>query len=537
MIAESINEETANDSQNENVESMEKLLADSLKEFKTGEIIEGAIIAISKSDVMIDIGYKSEGMINITEFNNPEELKVGQTIKVFLESIENQEGNVVLSKNKADKIISWDRTMSAFEEGSQVKGRIIRKVKGGLIVDIGLDAFLPASQVDIRPVQDIDSLMGKMHDFKIVKINHERKNVVVSRRELLEKDREAKRQQLVSKIKKGDVLKGHVKNITDFGAFIDLGGLDGLLHITDMSWGRISHPSEVVALGDEIEVVVLDFDEVKQRVSLGLKQKSSNPWVHAEEKYPISSRVKGRVVNITNYGVFVELEEGIEGLVHISEMSWTKRINHPSEILGIGDTVEIVVLNINVGEQKISLGIKQTEVNPWEKVQEKYPVGTKIEGRIKNITDYGAFVELEEGINGLIHSSDMSWTRKISHPTEVLKKGDDVTAVVLNVSPENKKISLGLKQLTDDPWLTSIPEKYREGDALTGKISKITGFGLFVLLDDEVEGLLHASELGLEEGKKPEDIYKAGDELKIIIAKVDSTEKKIALSRQLPKSM
>lgn len=510
-------------------QSFEEIYYASIKELKEGEIIKGKVIAVGKKDIVVDIGYKSEGLIPLSEFEDPASIKVGDEIDVLLESKEDDSGMVVLSKNRAEKIMGWERIINNYNEGDIIKGRARRKVKGGLMVDIGVEAFLPASQSTLKSPIDLDSLLRQELDYKIIKINKPRHNIVVSRKEVLMQAQAEEKNKLLGELKKGEIRKGAVKNITDFGAFINLGGLDGLLHITDMSWGRISHPSEILAVGDEIEVMVLDFDKESMKVSLGLKQKTANPWEEVESKYPIGSNVKGKVVNIVAYGAFVELEKGVEGLIHISEMSWTKRINHPSEVLAIGDTVEAAVLSMDRASQKISLGLKQLELNPWLEAPVKYPVGSKIKGKVKNLTDYGAFVELDENIDGLIHISDISWTRKISHPSELLKKGQKVEAVVLSVDQENMKISLGLKQLQEDPW-PQYAEKYKINSDIEGTVTKITNFGLFVEFDKDLEGLIHISELPEEPVGSLEERYKVGDKVKAKIIKIDNESRKIGLS-------
>jgi small subunit ribosomal protein S1 len=510
-------------------EEMRKLYAESFKDIKKGKVVEGTVIDVRNDHVLIDIGYKSEGTVPIEEFVDKRDVKVGDRVRVLLESIEDKEGVVVLSKVKADKLSHWEETVALFKEGKIVPGKVVRKVRGGLMVDIGLEAFLPASHIDLKHVKNPASYIGREMEFKVIKINQERKNVVLSRRIILEAEREKLRKKLLSTITTGAVLDGVVKNITDFGAFIDLKGIDGLLHITDMSWGRISHPRELLSVGDKIKVKVLEFDTSRERISLGLKQLTSNPWDTVEEKYPVSSRVKGRVVNIVQYGAFIELEKGIEGLVHVSELSWTRKINHPSEVLGIGDVVEAVVLSIDKDARKISLGLKQTETNPWMKVESKYPIGTIIKGRIRNIAPYGAFVELEEGIDGLIHISDMSWTRKLNHPSEVVKRGEVVEAKVLSTDQENKKIALGIKQLTPNPW-DEIDRKYRVGDTVTGEISNVTGFGLFVKLEDGIEGLVHISQTDKGPDEDLKARYDIGDAVKAKILRIDPVDRKIGLS-------
>lgn len=508
---------------------MRKLYEESFKDIHVGKVVEGTVIAVGKDHVLVDIGYKSEGTIPINEFPDKAAIKVGDKIQVFLESKEDQDGVVVLSKLKADRMSHWEETMSLCKEGKVVTGKVMRKVKGGLMVDIGLEAFLPASHIGLRHVKNLDSLLGKDFEFKVIKINPERRNVVLSRRALLEEDRKKQRERVLATIKVGDLMTGMVKNITDFGAFIDLNGIDGLLHVTDMSWGRVSHPSEVLAVGDKIKVKVLDFDKERERISLGLKQLVPNPWDTIEERYPVGAKVKGRVVNIVQYGVFIELEKGIEGLVHISELSWTRKINHPSEVLGIGDVVEAMVLSIDKEAQKISLGMRQIETNPWTLVDEKYPMGTVIKGKIRNIVPYGAFIELEDGLEGLIHISDISWTRKLNHPSELLKRGELMEAKVLSVDQENKKIALGIKQLHPNPW-DDIDRRYHVGDTVSGNVSNITGFGLFVELGDGIEGLVHISQV---DKKSDEDIkasYKIGDQVTAKILRIDPDERKIGLS-------
>ena len=509
--------------------SFEEAYYESIKSLKEGEIIKGRIIAINKRDVVIDIGYKSEGLISLDEFQKEDNIKVGDEIDVLLESVEDENGMVVLSKNKAEKIAGWENIINNYNEGDVIKGRAVRKVKGGVMVDIGVEAFLPASQSTFKGPIELNNLLGKEVDYKIIKINKPRKNIVVSRKEVIAQEKAQQKTKVLEELEKGQLRKGTVKNITDFGAFINLGGIDGLLHITDMSWGRTSHPSEMLAVGDEIEVMVLDFDKENLKVSLGLKQKTPNPWKEVEMKYPVGSNVKGKVVNLVAYGAFVELEKGIEGLIHISEISWTKRINHPSEVLAIGDTVEAVVLSEDIGNQKISLGLKQLEANPWIDAPVKYPENSVIKGKIKNLTDYGAFVELDENIDGLIHVSDISWTKKISHPSEVLKKGQKVEAIVLSVDQENMKISLGLKQLTEDSWPGYV-EKYPVNTMIEGTITKLANFGIFVEFDKDLDGLIHLSELSEEPSPSLEEKYKIGDKIQAKIVKVDNETRKIGLS-------
>ncbi len=527
MIAQENLEEAKN--YNEEVNELEKLLEESHKEYEEGAIVKGKIIKIDPKEVLVDVGFKSEGVIPASDFRDIKKFKEGDEIDVYIDSLEDQNGMIVLSKSKADKILNWEKTVKACEENKRIQGVVYKKVKGGLMVDIGMDAFLPASQIDIKHPKDLDSYIGQTFELKIIKISYQRRNVVVSRRQVIEEDRKIEREKLLKTLKPGDIVKGIVKNITDFGAFIDLHGIDGLLHITDMSWKRINHPSEMLSIGDEIDVMVLDFDREKERVSLGLKQKTKNPWEDIETKYPVGSKIKGKIVNIMPYGAFVELEDGIEGLIHISELSWTKRINHPSEMLSVGDTVECMILNVDKNQQKISLGLKQLEPNPWEKASEKYKPGDRIKGKIRNITSYGAFVELEEGIDGLIHISDMSWTKKVNHPSEIVKKGDEVEAVVLEIDIDNKRIALGLKQLEPNPW-DEIKEKFKVGQAVKGIVTKITNFGAFVDLGNKVEGLIHISQVGTGRVDKITDVLNEGDEVEAKIINIDPEEKKIGLS-------
>ncbi len=512
---------------------MQEIYERSVRDIVEGEIVKGTILGIKDDAVLVDIGYKSEGVISLKEFRTPSgevTIKVGDVVDVLLEQKEDSEGVIVLSREKAEKIKIWDELSQVYERGGPVTGTILGRTKGGLIVDIGVRAFLPGSQVDLRPVRDLDKLIGKPFPMKIIKLNQKRGNVVLSRRELLEEERKHLKEQTLSGLTDGKRIKGKIKNLTEYGAFVDLGGLDGLLHITDMSWGRVGHPSELFQVGDEIEVVVLKFDRTNERVSLGYKQRLPDPWEAVEQKYPVGTKLKGKVVSLTDYGAFVELEEGIEGLVHISEMSWTQRVKHPSKVVTIGDVVEVVVLDVDRGNKRISLGMRQAEPNPWNFIEERYPVGTRVEGRVRNLADFGAFVELEEGIDGLIHISDMSWTKRVRHPSEVLKKGDKVEAIVLHVDKANHRISLGLKQIQQDPWQSAVPEKYRVGMDVKGKVVRITDFGAFVELEDGVEGLLHVSELSHERVNKPEDIVQVGQELILKVIKFDPEERKIGLS-------
>jgi len=509
---------------------LDALLTEEAKDFTPGTIVEGTVVGFAGDDVVIDVGFKSEGLINKGEFDEFDQLEKGQTMEVLLEGIDAESGTIQLSKRKADRIRGWETIVETKGEGDVVEGTVMRKIKGGLLVDIGVPVFLPASQVDIRRPRDIGEFIGKHIRSHILKIDTERRNIVISRRKLIEEERAEQRSKLLATLSEGDTVTGTVKNIADFGAFVDLGGIDGLLHITDMSWGRIGHPSEMVRIDDKLEVVVLNIDRDKEKISLGLKQTESNPWEDIENRYPISSRVTGHVVNLMSYGAFVKLEEGIEGLVHISEMSWTRRINHPSEVVSVGEEVEVVVLEIDKNKQEISLGMKQTEINPWELVAEKYPPGTVVEGKVRNLTNYGAFVEIEPGIDGMLHVSDLSWTKKVAHPNELLKKGDAVNCLVLEVDQEKQRISLGIKQLTEDPWAEAIPTHYQPGMVVHGQVSKITNFGVFVELEDDLEGLLHISELADHKVENPQDVVKPGEELEVKILRVDIEDRKIGLS-------
>ncbi len=503
-----------------------------VSQFQPNNVLTGRIVNIVGDDVVVDVGLKSEGVVSRYEFDDPSAIDVGDEIKVWLETVESDSGLVVLSKRKADRILNWQRIIETSKEGDVVKGKVTRKIKGGLLVDIGVPVFLPASQVDTRRPGDISEFIGKEIEAKILKIDTDRRNIVISRRKLIEEQRAEQKATLLSEIAPGQIRKGIVKNIAEFGAFIDLGGIDGLLHITDMSWDRIGHPSEMLRIDDRIEVKVLNVDKDKEKIALGLKQLKENPWENIEQRYPVGARVKGSVVNIMNYGAFVKLEAGVEGLVHISEMSWTRRINHPSEMINVGDEIEVVVLEINKQKQEISLGMKQTETNPWTRVAEKYPPNTIIEGRVRNLANYGAFVEIEEGIDGLLHVSDMSWTKKIGHPSEVVKKGDKVRCVVLAVDQEKMRVALGLKQLHEDPWLRAVPEKYQSGMIVRGKVTKITNFGVFVELEPDLEGLLHVSELADHKVDDPHSVVKIGDEIEVKILRVDVADRKIGLSKK-----
>jgi len=510
------------------------------EEVDVNQIVEGKVLRIEGDHVLVDVGYKSEGLIPLNEWDDEEEKpEPGDVFKVLVEDVEDPfarasdaAGMIALSKRKAEKIEAWLKVMETVHENDIVTGNVTRKIKGGLLVDIGVNVFLPASQVDIRRPHDIGDYIGRTIQCLVLKIDESRRNIVVSRRSLIEAERAEKKSQLLKTLEIGQLRKGVVKNIADFGAFVDLGGIDGLLHITDMSWGRIGHPSEMVSIDQEIEVQILNIDLDKEKIALGLKQKTPSPWEQVEEKYPVGSRVKGTVVNVMTYGAFVKLEEGIEGLVHISEMSWTKRISHPSELVHIDDEVEVVVLGINKEKQEISLGMKQTLDNPWEKVAERYPPGTTVTGIVRNLTNYGAFIEIEEGIDGLLHVSDMSWTRKIGHPSEVVEKGQEIGCKVISVDQNRRRIALGLKQMDEDPWANDIPNRYQPGQIVQGKVTKLTNFGVFVGLEDGLEGLLHISELADHKVENPEEICKVGDEIEVKILRVDTDDRKIGLSRK-----
>ncbi len=508
---------------------MDSFLKEAIADLIPGKLIKGKVIGYAGDDVVIEVGLKSEGLIPKEEFEGTD-IKPGDMVDVLLEGLEGDGGLIQLSKRKADRMLAWQRIVDTTKEGDVVEGMVTRKIKGGLLVDIGVPVFLPASQVDIRRPGEIGEYMGRKIRAQILKIDLERRNIVISRRKLIEDERDAAKRRLLETLQEGQIIIGTVKNIADFGAFVDLGGIDGLLHITDMSWSRVNHPSEMLKLGQKIEVKVLNIDREKEKIALGLKQREASPWEEIEKKFPVGSRVRGAVVNIMSYGAFVRLEDGIEGLVHISEMSWTRRVNHPSEMVTPNQEVDVVVLEINKDKQEISLGMKQTEVNPWELVGEKYPPGTMIEGTVRNLANYGAFVEIEPGIDGLLHVSDMSWTKKVTHPNEILKKGDTVKCVVLEVDRDKQRISLGQKQLTEDPWLHAIPDAYKPGMVVRGKVTKITNFGVFVELEQELEGLLHISELADHKVENPQDVVKAGDEIDVKILRVDRADRKIGLS-------
>jgi len=496
---------------------------------RNGDIVKGTIIEVRPKEVLVDIGGKSEGVVPAAEFENFEGVKVGDEISVLIEKLEDKEGYVHISKEKAEFKQNWEKILSVANEGTTVTGKVKSAVKGGLIVNIGVEAFLPASQIDIIPPRNLPAFVGQTIECKVVKVNQERQNVVLSRRELIEQERSERRAKLLTEMQPGDIRKGTVKNITDFGAFIDLNGLDGLLHITDMSWGRVGHPSEMLKVGQEIDVVVLEINREKERVSLGLKQKLQNPWENIEQKYTVGQRVKGKVVNLVAYGAFVELEPGVEGLVHVTELSWTKRIAKPSDVLKPEQEIEAVVLGINREEQKISLGIRQLEANPWDMAQEKYPPGTRVKGKIRNLTSYGAFVELEEGIDGMIHVSDISWTRKINHPSEVLKKGDELEAVVLEIDKGNQRIALGVKQMSTDPW-ENIDHYYKVGDLVSGQVTKLASFGAFVGLQHDIDGLVHISQVSEERVEKIKNVLKVGQEVTARVIKIDKSDRRIGLS-------
>ncbi len=509
------------------------------EDISVDQIVEGKILRVDDEYVLLDVGYKSEGVIARHEWEEEEDPpEVGKTVRVLVEEVEevlarhSDRGMIVLSKSKAQKIEQWLKVMETVHEEDVVTGTVMRKIKGGLLVDIGVNVFLPASQVDIRRPHDIGAYIGKEITCLVLKIDEARRNIVVSRRSLIEAERAQKKAELLKEIEVGQLRSGVVKNIADFGAFVDLGGIDGLLHITDMSWGRISHPTDMVKIDDELEVKILHIDYEKEKIALGLKQKSRSPWEDVADKFPVNSRIQGTVVNVMSYGAFVKLEDGIEGLVHISEMSWTKRISHPSELVSIDDEVEVVVLDINKDKQEISLGMKQTQENPWDKVMAQYPPGEMVKGRVRNLTNYGAFIEIEEGIDGLLHVSDMSWTRKISHPSEVVEKGQEIECKVISVDQQRRRIALGIKQLEEDPWNNDIPDRYQPGQLVTGKVTKITNFGVFLGLEDGLEGLLHISELSEQKVENPEEVVKLGEELEVKILRVDSEERKIGLSRK-----
>ena len=512
--------------------SLMEMYEESFKRFAEGEVVSGKIISVDKDHVLVDIGYKSEGQIRIHEFkdeNGDIKAEVGDVVEVMVEWWDDENEVVVLSKEKAAKVKVWDEIKKSYENEESVEGVITNRVKGGFSVDIGIQAFLPGSQADLRPIRDLDEMVGQTFSFKILKYNRKRSNIVLSRRAILEEEREAQRSETLSAIHEGAVVEGVVKNITEYGVFVDLGGVDGLLHITDISWGRVKHPSEIFSVGDEINVKVLNFDEEKERVSLGMKQLAADPWSTASEKYPVGGKVNGTIVSLTDYGAFVELEEGIEGLIHVSEMSWTRKVRHPSKIVSVGDEVEAIVLDIKPESRRISLGMKQVRPNPWDVISEKYPVGTTIEGKIKNITDFGLFIGIDEGIDGLVHISDISWTKRIKHPTEIYKKGDVIQAIVLDIEKDQERFSLGIKQLQEDPW-QSVAERYEVGREITGTITNITDFGIFVELEEGIEGLIHVSEISKGKTKSPMENYKVGDMIAAGVMNINSDERRIGLS-------
>ena len=514
-------------------EDFQALYEESLKTLEEGQILRGTVIDITPDHVTVDVGYKSEGQIPMQEFlkrDKKVDVKIGDRIDVFLEKKESEEGLLTLSKEKADRITIWRDISKSCREGEVIEGEIVGKVKGGLSVDIGrILAFLPGSQIDLKPVRNLDALIGQRLKFKVIKFNRKRNNIVLSRRVLLDEERKQLREETLKNLKEGDIIEGTVKNLTDYGAFIDLGGMDGLLHITDISWGRIGHPSDRLSVGDRIKVKILRFDREKEKVSLGLKQALPDPWETVPQRYPAGSRIKGKVVNLTDYGVFVELEDGVEGLVHVSELTWSKKMKHPSKVVHAGDTVEVMVLDCDPVKRRISLGMKQVEPNPWALIEEKYPVGTKVVGRVKTVTDFGIFIGFDEGVDGLVHVSEMSWTKKIKHPGELYKKGQQVEAVVLNIDRKNQRFSLGVKQLTADPW-KDVARRYRKGEVVAGKVTNVTDFGAFVELEEGIEGLVHVSEISREKVEKPSDVLKAGDTLSAVVLHIDPHERRIGLS-------
>ena len=509
--------------------ALKELIASSIKNYREGSIVKGTILEIRNREFLVDIGYKSEGVIPASEFDEPDQVEVGDEVEVLLERLENDEGMVVLSKEKAAQRQNWEKIVGVFKGDGLIKGKVRSVVKGGLMVNVGVEAFLPASQIDIVPPKDLQQFVNNTYDFKIVKINEDRKNVVLSRREIIEQERSDKRQTFLSGVNIGDKIVGTVKNITDFGAFVDLDGIDGLLHVTDMSWARLNHPAEILKVGQQLTVQVLDINKEKERVSLGLKQMQSNPWDKIEERFPVGQKVSGKVTNLMPYGAFVQIEDGVEGLIHVSELSWTKLIARPSDVLTLGQEVEAMVLGVNKDEQKISLGVRQLEPNPWDEIELRYMIGKQVKGKVRNMTAYGAFVELEEGIDGMIHVSDLSWTRKINHPSEMLKKGDDLEAVVLDIDKANQRISLGVKQLDNDPW-KEIDGRFRIGDLVKGTVSKLTNFGAFIQLQDDIDGLVHISQISEDRVEKVKDVLKVGQEVEARVIKVDKAERRIGLS-------
>lgn len=515
--------------QTSSMADLQHLIANSVKNYREGSIVKGHILEKRPKEFLVDIGYKSEGMISASEFDNPEEIQVGDEVEVLLERLENDQGMVILSKTKAAQRQNWDKICKLFESEGIIKGKVKAVVKGGLTVNVGVEAFLPASQIDVTPPKDLHQFVGNTYDFKIVKLNEDRKNIVLSRRELIEAQRSTRRQDFLSTMNPGDVVDGVVKNITDFGAFLDLDGIDGLLHITDMSWARLTHPSEAVKPGDRLKVIILEINKEKERISLGLKQLQDNPWDKIEERFPAGQKVKGKIMNLMPYGAFVEIEEGIEGLIHVSELSWTKRIVRPSDVLTLGQEIEAIVLGVNKEDQKISLGVRQLEPNPWDEIEQRFMIGKQVKGKVRNMTAYGAFIELEEGIDGMVHVSDLSWNRKINHPSEVLKKNDDIEAVVLDIDKANQRISLGIKQLEEDPW-KEIDQHYKVGDLIKGKISKIANFGAFVELENGIDGLVHISQISEDRVEKVKDVLKVGSEVEARVIKIDKVERRLGLS-------
>jgi small subunit ribosomal protein S1 len=509
--------------------TMESLFGESVKNFNEGEVVQGKVMEIADDRVLVDIGYKSEGIVATSEFLQPDKLAVGDVFDFYIEDPENEAGLPVLSKMKADRIKNWEKVQEIYEADGVIEGTIVRRVKGGLKVDIGIDAFMPASQLTFRPMGDLERYLGERMELKIIKLTKRRRNVVVSRRKLLEEQRAGEKEKLLQTIEVGKVLRGEVKNITDFGAFVDVGGIDGLLHVTDMSWGRVKHPSQIVSVGQAIEVMVLSFDPQSERISLGLKQKTQNPWKSAVDRYPVGTVVRGRVVSMTDYGAFVQLEEGIEGMVHVSEMSWTRRVRHPNEILALDAEVDVMVLTVDPDSEKIALGIKQTQPNPWKQLAERYPVNSTVTGTVRNLTDYGAFVQIEEGIDGLLHVSDISWTKKVPHPSEILEKGQEVTVKILSIDPDSEKISVGMKQLETDPWLAVI-EKMPMGSIVEVEIAKLVSFGAFAKLDSGIEGLIHVSELSSDRVQKPEEVLNIGDKVMAKVISISAADRKIGLS-------
>jgi small subunit ribosomal protein S1 len=507
-----------------------ELYAPSLQSLGEGEIVRGTVLHISDTEVLVDVGFKSEGVINLAEFSNRDEIKVGDEVEVFLEKMENQDGLVVLSKQRADFVRVWDRVKAAADAGELVEGKLVRKIKGGVVVDLyGVEAFLPGSQIALRQVQNVDALLGQSVQVKIIKLNKRRRNIVVSRRAVLEEERERMKAGVLKDLAKDQIREGQVKNITDFGAFVDLGGIDGLLHITDMSWGRVAHPSEIVKIGDKVTVKVLNFDPEKERISLGLKQLTPYPWEGVDKKYPVGTRVNGKVVSITDYGAFVELEKGVEGLVHVSEMSWTRHVRHPSKVVTIGDAIEALVLKVDPANEKISLGLKQVEPDPWLTLDDRFPIGSRVQGKVRNLTNFGAFVELEEGIDGLVHVSDMSWTKRVSHPSEVVKKGETVEVVVLAIDKEHRRISLGLKQVQDDPWPT-LADKFPSGMTVTAAVNRLFDRGAIVDVGGDIEGFVPLSQLGVDDLKKPGDAFLTGETLTLRVTRVDVPNHRLVLS-------